>query len=236
MATKSFRMKLEKNHQCLHKFHSLPWKDVFRKRCFDELKKRRDAFLESVRNTDCNISLKEGKLPSSPYSEEDAIQSLIKDEWNKMKVENMASMQDEFLSWDDKHIDEYLSISSQIKADLLQEEATILAEFEKTMRLDEDRLCDTVNAVHTDEVVCPMCRQHPLMMNKAVIFCACGLRLDTEEDGLTLNNVKSNIHAGLEEHSLGCQQQPTYSVLSQGEKSSFLLMICSACDFMHVVI
>ncbi|XP_052799474.1 RPA-interacting protein A-like [Mya arenaria] len=122
---------------------------------------------------------------------------------------------------------------------LRHEELRLLEEYSSyeqgTLQLEEQSLCSALDKLSAVEVVCPLCKKSTLMLNKSVIFCKCGLRIDTEQDGLSLGNVQRLLEMGLEQHGAACHCEPVYSLVSDAGPTN-LLMTCPDCDWMSVVI
>ncbi|XP_014675750.1 PREDICTED: RPA-interacting protein B-like [Priapulus caudatus] len=220
----------QRDHSSLYKNRTPNWKEAFRKRCFEQLKSRRESVIERFRQCPSNCQLKE--------EEEELVALLIKEEWKKMREEKLASFDEEFLRDGCEHVESCLSVMEDIKASLMEEEAAMVREYETQLSLDEAQICDAVRSLHTDDIICPFCQRYPIMINRSVIFCRCGLRINTQEDALTLGMVRSNLDEGLQSHSSVCHNQPHFSVLQTEANgtTSFLMMTCTLCDFMHVVI
>ncbi|XP_045174147.2 RPA-interacting protein A-like [Mercenaria mercenaria] len=147
-----------------------------------------------------------------------------------LDIENEGSL--------DFNIDQILDMFEDIQTELRQEELRMLEEYsnyEQSLLLEEKSLCSAIDKLSTIEVICPMCKKNTLLTNKSVIFCRCGLRINTEQDCLTLTNVKQMLDTGLEQHGEKCDCEPVYTVMSETGTSN-LLMTCPDCDWMSVVI
>ncbi|XP_071945816.1 RPA-interacting protein B-like [Antedon mediterranea] len=222
--------KWERDHRALYKATTPPsWKETYRKRCLQRLRKSRDNLLERIR---CSGSIiQDGKLPS-------VVTDVMEKEWRVLRAERRCTDVPDLVEEIDD-IDTVLSIMEEIQLELMKEEQTLLGEYEAHLKHEEEVLCASVANMHTKEVVtCPICKRNGLMENKGVIFCACGLRIQTEQDCLTLSNVRQQLGDGVDLHTNSmCLGQPVFSVNSLDMiGSQNLLMSCEDCDFLHVVI
>lgn len=219
--------RVQRSHRDMYKANTPPWKDTYRKRCFERLRDSRDKLKAQFRKL--SISRNNNQF----------IENLMKEEWESLRTEqeNALEMDIEFGSLD-FNIDQVLDMFEDIQAELRQEELRMLEEYEsyeKSLQVEEQSLCSALDKLSTAEVVCPMCKKCNLLSNKSVIFCSCGLRINTEQDCLTLVNVKQMLESGLEAHAQGCQCEPVFTVVSETETTN-LLMTCPDCDWMSVVI
>ncbi|KAJ7375091.1 hypothetical protein OS493_001825 [Desmophyllum pertusum] len=86
---------------------------------------------------------------------------------------------------EDTPLTEIISVMDEIQKDLMEEERNILARYDENLKFEEASLCAAINCLRTDDfVLCPVCKRNALHQNKQVIFCACGLRIDTEYDAV----------------------------------------------------
>lgn len=224
--------------QAMYKVSTPPWKETYRKKCFERLRKSREKLLSKFRHID------------STEQETDFGHDLIKDimsrEWRTLWDEETEMTKVADLPLDisfippeeNENIDRLLKIFEDIEEELKLEELKILEEFEsyeEGLLLEEKSLCEAFEALSADEVICPICKLNPLHENKSIIFCKCGVRINTEQDGLTLSNVKQMLKDGLELHNYACQTEPEFSTLSVLGTTN-LFMTCKDCDMMHVII
>ncbi|KAH3891885.1 hypothetical protein DPMN_015995, partial [Dreissena polymorpha] len=198
-------------------------------RCFDRLRANREKLRDRFR-----------KLPSVSNNEL-SIEDLMKQEWAAMRREHEEYLLDieKDDAFDSVDIDHVLDLFNDIQQELQQEEIRLIEEYacyeRGTLQLEEQSLCSAIDKLSTVEVICPMCKKSPLRANKSVIFCGCGLRIDTEQDCLTLSNVKHMLETGLGQHITQCECEPVYSVVAEGGTTN-LLMTCPDCDWMSIVI
>ncbi|CAL1529177.1 unnamed protein product [Lymnaea stagnalis] len=236
--------------QDMYKLRTPPWKETYRKRCIERLRAnrakahslKRRLGLEEITDEESNVygiadpSQNPGILLD--------IEAIMEEEWRKMDIEgvrqNRADTEgnagdggqffDDMLRLYDDINDE---IRREIQADLRNEEQRILCD--RYLQEEEDELCSALKTLSTDDVICPLCQKYILLENKGVIFCNCGLRISTEQDCVTLKNVRSNILEGTAEHSENCEAHPKFQV-SQKFGISNLLMSCETCDFLFIIV
>ena len=86
-------------------------------------------------------------------------------------------------------------------------------------------------------VLCPVCRRHSLKESADIIFCACGLRLDTStEGGVSCAALQRRVDAHVRSHSeSGCEYPPTV-LLQTRFGLPMLQMTCLKCSVLQVVI
>ncbi|XP_064612799.1 RPA-interacting protein B-like isoform X2 [Liolophura sinensis] len=215
-------------HKQMYKSSTPPWKETYRKRCLEKLKSSRQKLQDRFRN-----------IPHQ--SNKSFIKSLMKEEWHALKgdkedLPRLADQAEEFRFDDDlNNIDSVLAIFEEIQADLMREEQRLLEEFDQSLQFDEALLCASIECLQTDELICPVCQRYPLMQNLSVIFCKCGVRIDTE-DCLSLSQVRQQLEEGMAAHNNShCDQDPRFTVVGAAGIQN-LLMTCQGCDFMFVVI
>lgn len=84
-------------------------------------------------------------------------------------------------------------------------------------------------------VPCPICSMKKLQLNFNILFCECGFRLDTQNDSISLQYVKSQIEETLRQHNMNCQYQPIFHYINNLGGNS-LLLLCNICDCFTIVI
>ena len=124
-------------------------------------------------------------------------------------------------------IDFTLALIEEIQAEMKAEEAKMLAEidnYETSLALEEEALCNAIEMLHTkQQVTCPICLKNTLLENKGVIFCKCGVRINTEQDGVTLDFVQHQLEEGQRQHE--CDANPQFSIQDKYGITN-LLMTC----------
>jgi len=196
-------------HHSLYKIKTPPWKETVRRRCFQRLQSSRGKLVDKFRGLG--------------LCSDEVVDVLMTEEMGNVTKQKTCLKLDEL---DDAEINEFISIMQEIQCELLEEEKKWIEEYSA---LSE------VNNLEEDEVICPLCKRKPLHQNHSVIFCACGMRIDTQQDGLTLMHLKNSLDVGLQEHETSCSASPNFSLIQLGDSTN-LVITCVACKFMYIVI
>ncbi|XP_060067363.1 RPA-interacting protein B-like isoform X2 [Ylistrum balloti] len=236
--------KVSRNHREMYKAKTPPWKEKYRQvcyhnfahRCLDRLRQSREKLQAKFR--------KLGDVDSDKVEDDTFISDLMKEELQGLK-ESLKQPACKSAEVDDfdmgdlaTDIDDVLSLFEDIQAELKIEELKLIEEFERyesSLKEEEAFLCSAIEELCTDEVICPVCQKSPLLINKSVIFCRCGMRVNTEEDCLTLAHVKHLLEEGMTGHTAVCEGQAIFAVV-QDLGTQNLLMSCKSCDWMSIVI
>ncbi|CAI9740637.1 Hypothetical predicted protein [Octopus vulgaris] len=221
--------------QAMYKVSTPPWKETYRKKCFERLRLSRAKLLDRFR-----------QMKDEPEGETDVelIKDIMNKEWlslwdDEAELEREANIPlDISFIPEDENVERILEIFEEIEAELKEEEQKLLREhdlYEESYLNEEKELCSALESLTADEVVCPICKKNPLIENKGVIFCKCGLRINTEQDGFKLADVKAQLDSGIEIHNFTCDAEPEFSMMCVLGTTN-LFMTCEACDFMHIII
>ncbi|XP_046839886.1 RPA-interacting protein B-like [Xenia sp. Carnegie-2017] len=221
-------------HQERYKFSTPPWKDVYRKRCLQRLHNGRRKLLEKFRQMDKSESL---------------VKEVMEEEWNMLRKDTDLCLTPEYKRYnlfcyepefgDDEDLNDLINVFEEIQNELIEEEKLLLSqEYEKDLIFEEERLCAAIESLQTNDLICPICKQNPLLQNKQVIFCSCGLQFYTENDAITLDWVHSQLMDAMEQHrNYGCMDQALFSVTSHPElQVKNLIMACKSCDFLAIIL
>ncbi|KAK2558323.1 RPA-interacting protein A [Acropora cervicornis] len=196
-------------HRAQYKCNTPPWKEQYRKRCLERLKNGRQKFVDRFRR-------------------------------NSNSDESLVVKEADYNATEDYSLDEVLTIMDEIQKELMEEERSILAheQYEENLKFEEASLCAAIECLRTDEVLCPVCKSKPLHQNKQVIFCACGLRIDTEYDAVNLSYVRGQIESALVAHrDEHCLAEPEFCISFVQELGvRNLVSLCRACEFMYIVL
>ncbi|XP_030848053.1 RPA-interacting protein B [Strongylocentrotus purpuratus] len=229
MADSPFRSTPSSKRRDMYKKTTPSWKDAYRKRCFDRLRGSRESLLQRFRGTSPSSSQStaspSSRIGSSPGSPSLMVTRVMEEEWRLLTREDpsFALIEDE------------LDLREELQEELMKEEMSIISEYETSLRLEEEQLQDTVNHFTEGSVVCPLCQRNWLLMNKGIVFCSCGLRIDTAQDGLNLENIGQTLELGVSQHSILCPVTPVFALLEL-ERLQNLVMSCETCGFLHIVI
>lgn len=72
------------------------------------------------------------------------------------------------------------------------------------------------------------------MHNFGVIFCSCGIRINTELDSISVRSLKFNLAESFQSHAKVCNGDPLFEVEGVGE-SQFICMKCQKCNNVEIV-
>ncbi|GFT51973.1 RPA-interacting protein A [Nephila pilipes] len=210
-----------RQHHTLYKLKTPSWKDTFRMKCYQRLKNSRSRLVNKFRGLE--------------FCSEETIDILMKEDWKTVNKKNSPLsdiFQNNIDELEDSEINEFISIMGEIQKELLEEERNYLEEYaayeERNLNLEMDWL-------KQDEVICPICQKNPMHQIHSVIFCTCGVRIDVQQDGLTLQYLKTSLHKGLEDHEQTCLVTPNFSLLKFLNDTN-LAITCGVCNFMYIVI
>lgn len=217
----------------MYKKKTPSWRDAYRKRCFDRLRGSRESLLQRFRNCadptspsavgpSCRIG-----SPGSPGLGQPRlfVAQLMEEEWKALQERDPSFGM----------VDDEMDLREELQEELMKEEMSIIAEYEASLRLEEEQLQATVSHFTTDSVMCPLCQRNWLLINKGIVFCACGFRIDTEQDGLNLRNISESLEQGISQHNASCPVTPGFAVMDF-EGLHNLVMSCEACGLLHIVI
>ncbi|KAK3736346.1 hypothetical protein QZH41_020804, partial [Actinostola sp. cb2023] len=173
-------------HRSQYKCTTPPWKETYKKRCKERLRIGRQKFLDRFRHMESSTS-----DSASPLGSE--VEKVMDEEWSRIAVEN-----NHLPAWkpnkescrpfagvkldvtEEAELTEILDIMDEIQKELIEEEQIILMQYNENLRFEEESLCAAIDKLSTNDVICPVCKRNPLHQNKQVIFCQCGMRIDTE--------------------------------------------------------
>eukprot|EP00123_Amoebidium_parasiticum_P001791 comp12977_c0_seq1/m.8210 comp12977_c0_seq1/g.8210 ORF comp12977_c0_seq1/g.8210 comp12977_c0_seq1/m.8210 type:complete len:211 (-) comp12977_c0_seq1:37-669(-) len=210
-------MQTPARHAVAYKQKSPYWKEEFRQKCFDRLRKSRDAVLMQKRT----------QADGGSHSIADEV---VMAEWSDFSQRmGIAQSQDSQGIVDET--DYLIRLMEDISEELRREEQQMLAEYH--LHQEDAELAAALES--RDAVCCPVCKQNRLHQNLQIIFCACGFRLDTQQDNITLEYLQTALQRGIDAHSEVCDGIPDFT-LSREMGPATLLMTCSRCDCFHVVI
>ncbi|ESO97271.1 hypothetical protein LOTGIDRAFT_231480 [Lottia gigantea] len=217
---------MKTRRQDMYKARTPPWKETYRKRCLDRLRGSREKLMTRFRKIDITSE------------KDDFIKDIMTDELKTLKREQAKDLDIEFEDTGFNGVDLMLNLFEDIQEELKHEELRLLEEhdrYEHSLKLEENVLCSAIEKLSTDEVICPICQKSTLLLNKNIIFCSCGVRIDTEQDCISLSNVKNQLEASIYQHSLACTTDPTFSIIADFG-TQHLLMSCQVCDAMDIIV
>jgi hypothetical protein len=146
---------------------------------------------------------------------------------------------------EDDH-DALLALWQEIENELLLEAAAAELELddlvEEHERAEEHALAALTASLSLHDpsaVACPVCLTRLLRMRQCLIYCDCGLRLNTQDEGMSLANFSHLLQQLLAQHGAGgCTAVPTFvterAALGQ-PPCSLLRASCAACGFLALL-
>ncbi|XP_025089268.1 RPA-interacting protein-like isoform X3 [Pomacea canaliculata] len=197
------------HRKAMYKVTSAPWRDAYRERCLKRLHESRDVLISKRRGLDSDILEKDQDTKNSQF-----IKTLMSDELKMFRDEKKEDAEMEMWDPDCGEIDVMLSVFEDIQQELRMEEVRLLKEYEvyaESLRAEEAALCSAIEQLGRGEIICPLCEKHSLLENKGVIFCKCGLRIDTEQDSIGLEFVRQQLQSAGDLHH--CETHPQFSVV-----------------------
>uniref|UniRef100_H2ZBP7 RPA-interacting protein C-terminal domain-containing protein n=1 Tax=Ciona savignyi TaxID=51511 RepID=H2ZBP7_CIOSA len=199
------------------------WKDTYKRRCAERLHKSRSKLLDRYRNVKIDSENSEHGL--------DSVDSVMKQELEKMKSEGMASFND-MSSFED-----VINTMEAIKGELLEWEAEILlkAENEQMQLAIECHENHETLFNNNNFVICPLCSINHLELSYTHLQCKCGLNINTQQDSISLPHIKQSLEEAVTSHSATCTAKPVFDVINNFGQTN-LLLTCPLCDYMFIVV
>nr|AAH73732.1 Xripalpha protein [Xenopus laevis] len=226
-------MEAERRHRALYKGTTPPWKETYRKRCVERLKRNRSKLLDKFRQVGERIH---GGVGGSFL-----VQEVMEEEWKAMQSENgsFPSM------WKKEAFSQALNIMrdpdelatlEEIKQELLLEEKAMIEEFENILQFEEQCLDSVVELSTGDQIVCPVCNRNYLTVTSCFIVCQCGVYINTQSRGMSIEKLHSLLESSLTSHGYHCTKLPVFSVATELGGAASLFMSCQECDAMVVIL
>uniref|UniRef100_A0A8C0U092 RPA interacting protein n=1 Tax=Cyanistes caeruleus TaxID=156563 RepID=A0A8C0U092_CYACU len=146
------------------------------------------------------------------------VQEVMEQEWQELRDRLPGLRGDQPM--------QQLAVLEEIQQELILQEQSVIEEYERSLRFDEECLnamLDSLDA--TDRVICPVCRKNNLTVKAHLVCCQCGLYISTQN--MTEGKLRSLLESTLTEHSQRCLHSPEFTVTSGMEEEASLLMSCS---------
>uniref|UniRef100_G3MQP0 RPA-interacting protein N-terminal domain-containing protein n=1 Tax=Amblyomma maculatum TaxID=34609 RepID=G3MQP0_AMBMU len=218
-------------HQLLYKSKTPPWKETYRNRCRERLRKERQALFESFRSSGeachneqqlrCSVTkVVREELDKFSFSSSPPSASLI-----TTNAENTVPE----APWDEAQVNEELM--EETLAALIEEELIVWQQYEDMIALQNQEVAAAVHMWSSELVACPVCLKNDLEKEGENIICACGLAIPT---ALSLKEFRVSIERVVEAHSLRCRSFLSFSFIKTYEPA--LVCLCNNCDFMSSVL
>ncbi|KAF6096750.1 RPA interacting protein [Phyllostomus discolor] len=211
-------------HRSLYKLVGSPhWKEAFRQGCLERMRNSRDRLLNKYRQAGGNML---GRPQSTLL-----VQELMEEEWNALQ--SMESCPQALAQWE---MPMDLAELEEIQQELIDQEQSIISEYEKSLQFDEKCLSIILAEWEANSLICPVCTKYNLKISSGVVMCQCGLYIPSHSPELTEQKLRACLEVSVNEHSAQCPHTPVFSVTEGTEKKSSLLMSCLACDTWAVII
>uniref|UniRef100_A0A8C0VY84 RPA-interacting protein n=1 Tax=Castor canadensis TaxID=51338 RepID=A0A8C0VY84_CASCN len=156
-------------HRLLYKkVGSPPWKEAFRQGCLERMRNSRDRLLNKYRQAG-------GSTPGRGRNRL-LVQEVMEEEWNSLQsVENCPQALAQWGSPMD------LALLEEIQQELIDEEESIISEYEKSLQFDEKCLSVMLAEWEANPLICPVCTKYNLRITSCVVMCQCGLYIPSHE-------------------------------------------------------
>ncbi|XP_077485642.1 RPA-interacting protein B-like [Amblyomma americanum] len=218
-------------HQLLYKSKTPPWKETYRNRCRERLRKGRQALFESFRSS--------GGACHSEQELRYSVTKVVREELDNFCCSSATSSLGLVASsaenavpaapWDEARLNEELM--EETLAALLEEEFNVWKQYEDIMALQNQEIAAAVHMWSSELVACPVCLKNDLEKDGSRIICACGLAIPT---ALSLKEFRLSIERVVEAHCLQCRSFLSFTFIETCEPA--LVCVCNACDFMSSVL
>ncbi|XP_036882758.1 RPA-interacting protein isoform X4 [Manis javanica] len=151
-----------------------------------------------------------------------------------------------------------LAVLEEIQQELIDQEQSIINEYEKSTQFDEKCLSIILAEWEANSLICPVCTnllsekvwrsrsagrdalgsvsRYNLRVTSGVVMCQCGLYIPSHSPELTEQKLRAFLEDSVNEHSAHCPHTPEFSVTEGTEEKPTLLMSCLACDTWAVVL
>ncbi|NXP44315.1 RIP protein, partial [Heliornis fulica] len=193
-----------------------PWKEMYRRRCMERLRSSRAKLLDRYRQA--------GERESGPAAGALLVREVMEQEWRTLQESPPASGAGEPLAQMPEDPDE-LAVLEEIQQELILQEQSVIEEYERSLRFDEECLNAMLEGLDaSNKVICPVCTKNNLTVRNHVVFCQCGLYIVTQ--GMTEGKLRLLLENTLTEHSHRCFHNPEFTVTSGMEEETSLLMSC----------
>ncbi|XP_034046983.1 RPA-interacting protein isoform X2 [Thalassophryne amazonica] len=219
-------------HRSLYKETTPPWKETYRKRCFDRLKKSRSRLLEKYRQLGDSQQLSSSKTST-------LVQEVMEAEWTALQSEDrgLPSL------WGTKGMTELtvmkeydeLAVLEEIQQELISQELSIIEEYERNLQFEQQYMASVIAGMDEMQIICPICHMNNLNINRNFISCPCGLFINTEKRNITPEVLRRRLESIVSEHMEDCPHNPVFSVDSNIDSTSSLMMSCEVCDYLSFI-
>ncbi|XP_062031183.1 RPA-interacting protein isoform X2 [Lepus europaeus] len=202
---------------------SPPWKEAFRKGCLERMRNSRDRLLTRFRQAGGG---EPGRAQNALL-----VQEVMEEEWSALQAGERSPEASAQLG-----LPMDLAVLEEIQQELIDEELSIISEYEKSLQFDEKCLSVMLAEWEANPLICPVCTKYNLRITGSVVACHCGLSIPSHSPELTEQMLRASLEDSVNEHSTHCPHTPEFSVTGGTEEKPSLLMSCLACDTWAVIV
>ncbi|XP_057231502.1 RPA-interacting protein [Malurus melanocephalus] len=195
-------------------------------RCMERLRSSRAKLLDRYRQAG------DGACGAAPGAL--LVQEVMEQEWQELRDSLPGHRGGEPMEQMLEDPDE-LAVLEEIQQELILQEQSVIEEYERSLRFDEECLNAMLEGLDaSDRVICPVCRKNNLTVKAHLVCCQCGLYISTQD--MTEGKLRSLLESTLTEHSQRCLHSPEFTVTSGMEEETSLLMSCPVCDSWTIIL
>lgn len=149
------------------------------------------------------------------------VQEVMEEEWNALQsVESCPQ------AWAQLEEPMDLAVLEEIQQELIDQEQSIISEYEKSLQFDEQCLSVMLAEWEANPLICPVCTKYNLRVASGLVVCQCGLYIQSHSPEMTEQKLRACLEDSVNEHSAHCPHTPEFSVTEGTEEKSCLLMSC----------
>ncbi|XP_012687504.1 RPA-interacting protein [Clupea harengus] len=210
----------------------VPWKETYRKRCFERLKTGRSRLLERYRQAGDSDGTGKGSMVEEIMQEEwstlQSSEGRLASPWNNVGRDLFGAV----------HQDDEFSVLQEIQQELLAEELAILEDYHRNMQFEEQALNALVEGMEDcGLIICPVCFANNMTVTSHFISCPCGLYINTLGRNVSPAVLRTLLEQHVTHHTdTECPHNPVFSMVINMDSSSSLMASCGACDYLSVVL
>lgn len=228
-------------HRSLYKGTTPPWKETYRKRCVDRLRSSRSRLLERYRQAG-----DAGGPPSPSAGGSLLVREVMEAEWDALRSEERAlpslpslrgpgGLRQMFGAMEE--YDE-LAVLEEIQQELMSQELSIIGEYERNQQFEEQYISSIVEGMEEEaiHIICPICRMNNLTVNCLFVSCPCGLYINTKHCNMKPEVLQQLLEFRVSEHMECCLHNPVFSMATNTDNSTNLMINCKVTIWLYLVI
>ncbi|KAI6049171.1 RPA-interacting protein isoform X1 [Marmota monax] len=192
---------------------SASWKEAFRQGCLERMRNSRDRLLNSYRQIGSSMP---GRGQNALL-----VQEVMEEEWKSLQSSEYCP---EALAQLSLPMD--LAVLEEIQQELIDQEQSIISEYEKSLQFDEQYLSIMLAEWEAKPLICPVCTKYNLRITNGVVVCQCGLYIPSHSPELSEQKLRTYLEDSVNDHSTHCPHTPEFSVTDGTEEKPSLLMYC----------